>query len=107
MSHATATRTGSSNVPSKQDLINFACTLLHSSEIHMGRRKVFSLVDRFVERAPKADGWMFFQFLASAISLSVEQRNAAIVNQDLMRIIDYLDPTGETAVNNVIRQRGF
>jgi hypothetical protein len=51
------------------------------------------------------NGWTFFEFLANAVQLSAEQRRQALCDPDTARVISYLDPTGETAVNNVRREQ--
>lgn len=98
-------RPGGSTAPTKNELIAVATLILDNCGIQFGRRKLFRLVDRFKERAPDADGGVFFQYLTAAVQMTVEQQHVALANPDVARIIGYADPTGETAVNNVIRER--
>lgn len=98
-------RVGGNTAPTQPDLIKVARIILDNCEIPFGTRKITRLVHDFKRRAPHADGHLFFQYLASAVSLTAEQRRAALTNPDIARAISYHDPTGETAVNNVMRQR--
>lgn len=99
-----ATRSGGSTAPTKNDLIGAARLILDNCGIAFGNRHIFRLVDQFKDRAPYADGRVFFQFLANAVQLSAEQQRTALLNPDIARAIAYADPTGETAVNNIIRE---
>jgi hypothetical protein len=36
------------------------------------------------------------------VQLTAQQRRQALANPDIARVIAYTDPTGETAVNNVM-----
>ncbi|MDO3096802.1 Uncharacterised protein [Mycobacteroides abscessus subsp. abscessus] len=96
-------RSGGSTAPTKNQLIALSTLVLDNCGIRFGRRRVFRLVDQFKERAPLADGFMYFQFLTNAVQMSEAQKAAALRNSDIARCIAYADPTGETAVNNVIR----
>lgn len=67
----------------------------------MGPSKVIRLVREFESLAcSSAD---FFTFVADKVQLSSAQRIRAISNPDVARAISYADPTGEMAVNNVLR----
>lgn len=106
MSPPTATaeiRRGGSTAPLKNHLAHAAALILQNCGIQFGTRKIFRLVDSFVERAPNAGGHVFFQYIANAVQLSAGQRQAALINSDIARAISYADPTGETAVNNVMQ----
>lgn len=98
------TRFGGSTAPSKNELISAARLILDNCGIGLGNRKVFRLVDRFVERAPNASGHAFFLYLTNAVRMSEAQKVAAMSSPDIARCIAYADPTGETAVNNVMRE---
>lgn len=41
------------------------------------------------------------------VSLSPQRQRAALDDPELLRLVAYLDPTGETAVDNVKKERGF
>jgi hypothetical protein len=59
----------------------------------MSQNKIKRLALRFKERDPNADGDMFFRYLLKQ-------------NPDLARVTVYNDPTGEKAVNRVMRMKG-
>ncbi len=86
--------------------IRAAHTALANCGVQMSPRKVNRIVRRF-ERNAKANGLTFHQFLTDEANLSPEQRRRIVGNPDLARVFDYRDdPTGEMAVNNVLRQLG-
>jgi len=99
-----ATRSGGFTAPNKNQLIAAARLVLDNCGIAFGNRKVFRLVDHFVDRAPNGNGYAFFLYLTNAVQLSAEQQRAALLNPDIARAIAYADPTGEAAVNNVMRE---
>lgn len=106
MSPPTATagmRSGGSTAPSKSELINTARLILDNCGVAFGTRKVFRLVDQFAERAPNGSGYAFFLYLTNAVQMTVDQQRAALQNPDIARVVSYSDPTGESAVNNVLR----
>jgi hypothetical protein len=48
--------------------------------------------------------WVPFEaFLVNSMQLTAQQRRQALANADIARVVAYADPTGETAVNNVLR----
>jgi hypothetical protein len=47
----------------------------------------------------------FFQFFASEVGLTVEQRRKALADPEICRVLQYNDITGETAVNNILHGR--
>jgi hypothetical protein len=100
-----ARRLGGSTAPLKNHLAHAAAVILQNAGIEFGTRKIFRLVDSFVERAPYASGDVFFQYLASSVQLSEAQKRSALANPDIARAISYADPTGESAVNNVMKGR--
>ncbi len=95
---------GGSTAPSHSDLINAGRLILDNCGIEFGNRRLFRLVHDFVRRAPSASGFVFFQFLAATVQMSEAQKRTAMSNPDVARAISYCDPTGETAVNNVLRR---
>lgn len=46
-------------------------------------------------------------FVATRIALSESERRRLVERADLRYLLDYMDPTGERAVRNVMRERGF
>jgi hypothetical protein len=101
----TDVRPGGSTAPTKTELIALARLVLDNCGVAFGTRKIFRLVDQFKDRAPSANGYVFFQFLANSVQMSEQQQRTALLNPDVARVIAYADPTGETAVNNVMRRR--
>lgn len=80
-----------------------ARTILHNCGIEYGPNKINRLCTRFAERVER-NGFAFFTFIANAVHLSAEQRRGALADPDIARVISWADPTGETAVNNVLRE---
>ncbi len=78
--------------------------MLGNAGVTMGPRRVNKLVRDYQAKVAR-NGFDFFLFLATAVQLSEEQRRTALLNPDVARAISYADPTGENAVNNVIRHR--
>lgn len=85
-----------------QQAVNAAHAILDSCGLEMSPSKVSRLVRQFEARVER-NGWSFFDFFTNAIQLSVDDRRRALSNPDVLRVIAYADPTGETAVNNVMR----
>lgn len=100
-----AARPGVATSPTKDELIRGARLILDNCGIMLGNNKIVRLVLRFLDRAPNGSGHMFFLFLTNAVQMSVEQKRSAAMNPDVIRWISYNDPTGETAVGNVMRER--
>ena len=55
----------------------------------------------------RASGFTFFDFLANTVQLDADQRRRARMDPEMASVIEYADRTGESAVNNVIRERGY
>jgi hypothetical protein len=89
-----------------ESAIRAAHTALSACGVEISPRKVNRIIHRFIGRA-KSHGWTFHQFLSDAANLSSKQRNHLLAQPEWARAIAYLDPTGETAVNNVKRERGW
>ena len=98
---ATATSGGSTRT---EALIKAAHLVLDNCGLRMVPAKVARLV-RDYERSVAANGFSFFAFLANAVQLTEQQRHRALANPDVARAISYADPTGESAVNNVMKGR--
>lgn len=81
-----------------------AHTVLANVGCAMGARKVNHLIQTFEARV-QGNGFAFFDFLANSMRLDAETRRRALANPDVQRVIAYADPTGETAVANVMRGR--
>jgi len=76
---------------------------LDASGYALGRSKVRRLVREFTGRVER-NGFEFFEFFTNALLLDADTRRRALLNPDVARAISYTDPTGETAVGNVMRE---
>ena len=83
--------------------VNLAHLILQNAGVHMSAGKVLRLVSRF-ENTVQRNGWPFLDYVCNAIQVTAEQRRKIRDNPDIARAISYADPTGEAAVNNVIRR---
>ncbi|UYL87885.1 hypothetical protein SEA_MALISHA_56 [Gordonia phage Malisha] len=102
---APASGFGGTTSPSKAELVKAARLILDNCGVAMSQNKIVRLVLRFLDRAPNGSGHAFFLYLTSAVQMSAEQQRAALLNSDIARVISYSDPTGETAVTNVMKER--
>jgi hypothetical protein len=99
---ATATSGGST---SAETLYSHAQKLLANCGINMSPSKVSRLVREYRNRV-ESNGFSFEAILLNTVQLTAQQRRQALANPDIARAISYSDPTGETAVNNVLRGSG-
>jgi len=67
--------------------------------------KVRRMVQTFQQRVER-NGFAFFDFLANSVQLDSATRRRALADPDIQRVIAYADPTGETAVRNVMKEAG-
>jgi hypothetical protein len=100
----TATRTTGGDT-SAETLIKHAHKLLCACGIQMSPSKVSRLVREYRHRVER-NGFPFEAFLVNSVQLTAQQRRQPLANPDIARVIAYADPTGETAVNNVMRVAG-
>ncbi len=98
-------RIGGSASPSTNNLVNAARLILDNCGITFSTNKIVRLVVRFNRSMPNASGHAFFLYLTSEVQMSEAQKVSALRNPDIARCIAYADPTGETAVNNVMGRR--
>lgn len=106
---ATSTSGGTTCAEAKgqtERLIDAAHAILDGCGYHLGPNKVVRLVRRFEARIAR-NGWEFFDFLANAVLMDADTRRRALLDPDIARAISYADPTGEHAVNVVLRERGY
>ena len=80
-----------------------ACAELSRLGVSTSPSKVSRLVHRWLSRV-RFTGYGFAEWIADGLALDAERR--ARVTRE-MRAISYADPTGETAVNNVQKGRGY
>ena len=93
---------GTTGAEGTERLIRAAHVILDNCGVVLGPRKVHRIVRTFESRVAHK-GWSFFDFLATSIQLDAERRVQLLNNPDVQRVIAYADPTGETAVRNVMR----
>jgi hypothetical protein len=85
-------------------LIRIARNVLDAAGYPMGQNKVSRIVRTFEARVA-GNGWSFFDYFANSIQLDAQRRRELLARPDIARVICYADPTGETAVSRVMRQR--
>jgi hypothetical protein len=98
-------RPGGSCSTAKQidEAINATHAILRNIGIPMSASAVSRLVRQY-ERRVRPNRWSFVDYLVNRLQLSVEQRRQLECDPEYARVIGYSDPTGENAVNNVLRQ---
>jgi hypothetical protein len=103
---APQTRPGGSCSTAKQidEAINATHAILRNLGIHMSASAVSRLV-RHYERRVRPNGWSFVDYLVNRVQLSAVQRRQLECDPEYARVISHVDPTGETAVNNVRREQ--
>lgn len=89
-----------------EHLIRIAHVVLANVGYQMAAHRVTKRVRQF-EREVAGNGWSFLDYLATSIAIDAERRVQLLNNPDVQRVIAYADPTGETAVGNVKRERGY
>lgn len=88
--------------PERDRMISAAHVILDNCGVAMSWTRVRRLVQTFEHRV-QHNGFAFFDFLANSVCLSADERRRALADPDIARVIAYADPTGETAVNHVMR----
>jgi hypothetical protein len=92
--------------PTQQELACAARRFADASGLYMGQNKLLRLALKFKAFRPDADTSAFLAWFANEVNLNAEQRRrAARSNPEIARVISYSDPTGETAVNNLVHGR--
>ncbi len=87
-----------------EDMIRAAHLVADNCGLSVSPSKVSKLV-RIFQWQVEAHGVPFFDYFANAVQLTAAQRYRAMSNPDVARVIAYADPTGETAVKNVMKER--
>lgn len=87
-----------------EELIRDARAILTNCGVIMGQSRISRLVRQFEHRVER-NGFAFFDFLANSVQLDADTRRRALANPDVQRVIAYADPTGETAVAHVMKER--
>lgn len=104
MTATAVTRMGGTTSPLQVPMINAARLIFDACGVNISENRISRMVRRFINWSPAAGGEIFFQYIANEVQLSEQQRRAAFDHPDVARVISYLDPTGEAAVNNVLRE---
>lgn len=103
----TTSTTGGNGFPcSPEDLKSAARALFAQFDVQMSPNRLNRLVVAYVNRV-QANGITFLDYLADILRLDVEQKREALADPEVARVCDWSDPTGETAVRNVMRERGY
>jgi len=90
---------------SAEALIRDAQKVLTNCGVHLSPSKVSRIVRQFKRRV-EGNGFPFEAFLLNSVQLTAEERRRALANPDLARVFPYHhDPTGEDAVNHVLREQ--
>lgn len=92
----------SGGTKSAEDLIRDARIILANCGVPLGQSKLSRLVRTYQARVER-NGFAFFDFLATAVQVTDARRRTALADPEVQRVISYADPTGETAVANVMR----
>jgi len=96
-----ASSTGSWNGgPERDRLITAAHAVLSNCGVELSSTKVRRMVQNYERRAQRY-GFDFGEFIANQVVMSEHQRRVAA--DELRRVTAYVDQTGESAVNNVVR----
>lgn len=91
-----------SGTATPETLIRDAHRLLAACGIERGPAWVSSTVRQYLHRV-SANGFPFGAYLLNQVELNSEQRRVALANPEMASFLNYADPTGETAVRNVLR----
>lgn len=81
--------------------VRAAHKVLADCGVTIGPSRVAKIVRRF-STAIARHGMTFHEFLSDEANLTSVQRHTIIGHPEWFRVIAYADPTGETAVNNVL-----
>jgi hypothetical protein len=84
-----------------QQRINAVHAVLDNCGYIMSPSKVSRMVRQFEHQAER-NGWNLLDFLANKVALTEEQRRQVLADPDVALVISYADPTGESAVRNVM-----
>jgi hypothetical protein len=87
-------------------LIRIAVAVLDRYGVEMSHNRMVKLVRRY-ERFAGPNGWTFFDYFTNAIRMDQDRRREIANDPDVRRLISYTDRTGEKAVTNVLKQRGY
>jgi hypothetical protein len=90
---------------SAEERLNRAAhAFLDARGYHLSPSKVTRIVRTYQARVAR-NGFEFFDFLANAVLMDADTCRRALLDPDLVRVISYADPTGETATHRVMREQ--
>jgi hypothetical protein len=96
-----ATSTGNwDGGPQRDRLITAAHAVLSNCGVELSFTKVRRMVQNYERRAQRY-GFDFGKFIANQVVMSEHQRR--VVADELRKVTAHVDPTGEAAVNRVLR----
>ena len=87
--------------PCTEGLSREAGRLLAACGVERSRAWVSRIVRDYLSSI--STGYPFGAYLLNRVELNSEQRRVALANSELASFLNYADPTGETAVRNVMR----
>lgn len=98
----------STSPPSQRELLKFTRDFVNGyacddDGLRWSANTTNRVVDRFCRRFPQGSWVMFWSYLAWHISDVCDSKVARRMRADLYTCITYVDPTGNTAVRNVMR----
>lgn len=97
---ATAATGLTTRPPSKNELLSWTRQFVPTWKPH----RTLKVVLRFQARCPGGTWHTYWLYLHAEVARTVEKRcDAQRLLTELTKLIDYADPTGETAVANVMR----
>lgn len=94
----------STSAEDTERLCRDAQIILDNVGMSMPRPRLSRMVRTFRGQV-EGKGWAFFDYVTNAVQLSEGRKRAARSNPEILRVIGYADPTGETAVANVLRSQ--
>lgn len=97
---ATPSARCSTTAASPETLIRDTHSLLEAAGIHRSPNWVIKTVRSYLRSTVR--GLPFGQVLAAELQLTAQQRAQLAARSDLRYVLEYRDPTGETAMRNVM-----
>ncbi len=89
--------------PERDRLITAAHAVLSNCGVEMSSAKVRRMVQNYERRAQRY-GFDFGKFIANQVVMSEHKRR--VVADELRKVTAHVDPVGEQAVSNVLRDQG-
>ena len=89
--------------PQTETLLRDAHAVIDACGLEMSPSRVRRIVRDYTASGIQGRGFAFVSYLLNTVQLTAQQRRDAMNHPDIARVIAYADPTGETAVHNVMR----